>query len=361
MSTATATRTFGADLSMRVAERLDADTLRVAHGRVHRKALVMVAWFVVSYVGVLLASTWAWGALACVSLALAIAGVGFNIQHDANHNALFATGGSKRLTMANRLAGLSIHAIGGDSKRWIDGHVRVHHAAPNVVGRDQDIELAPFARMAPGQRRRSWHGVQHLYIWVVYAFTTAAIIIGDVVGIIEDSVSGDRHGNRPPLRDYLVMIGSKSLFVVAMVAVPIWIHSWRPVLIGTLAVLAISGLVLGVVFQLAHVVSEADFCSVDDRSEARWHEWQVLASVDFCQGRGPVSSMVTWYCGGLNYQTEHHLFPGLPHPVYAEIAPIVAGTCEEFGIPYRVQPTLRAAVRSHYRHLRRLGRPIRHV
>ena len=225
------------------------------------------------------------------------------------------------MTMANRLAGLSIHVIGGDSKRWIDGHVRQHHAAPNVVGRDHDIELAPFARMAPSQRRRSWHGFQHLYIWVVYAFTTAAIIVGDVVGIIEDSISGDRHGRRPSLRDYLVMIGSKSLFVVAMVAVPIWLHSWVPVLLGVLAVLAISGLVLGVVFQLAHVVSEADFCSVDDRSEARWHEWQVLASVDFCQGDGPVSRAVTWYCGGLNYQTEHHLFPALPHPAYPAIAP----------------------------------------
>lgn len=357
MSTATTTRTFGAELSTRVAERLDAGSLRAAHGRVHRKALVMVAWFIVSYVGMLLASSWAWGALACVSLALAIAGVGFNIQHDANHNALFATGGSKRLTMANRLAGLSIHAIGGDSKRWIDGHVRLHHAAPNVVGRDHDIELAPFARMAPSQRRRSWHGFQHLYIWVVYGFTTAAIIIGDVVGIIEDSVSGDRHGNRPTLRDYLAMIGSKSLFVVAMVAIPIWIHSFWPVLLGVLAVLAISGLVMGVVFQLAHVASEADFCTVDDRTDARWHEWQVRASVDFCQGDGLEARLVTWFCGGLNFQTEHHLFPTLPHPAYREIAPIVAATCAEFDIPYRVQPSLGAALRSHYRHLRHLGRP----
>lgn len=355
MSAVTVT-TFGAELCARVAERLDEPTLRQAHERVHRKAIVVVAWFIASYVGVLVAGSWWLGAAMCISLALAIAGIGFNIQHDANHNALFATGGSKRLTMANRLAGLSIHVIGGDSKRWIDGHVRLHHAAPNVVGRDQDIELAPFARMAPSQRRRSWHGFQHLYIWLIYAFTTAAIIVGDVVGIIEDSVSGDRHGRRPSLHDYLVMIGSKSLFVVAMVAIPIWVHSWLPVLLGTLVVLAISGLVMGVVFQLAHVVSEADFCSVDVRSEARWHEWQVLASVDFCPGTGPVSRVVTWYCGGLNYQTEHHLFPALPHPAYPEIAPIVATTCAEFGIPYRVQPTLRAAVRSHYQHLHRLGR-----
>ena len=202
---------------------------------------------------------------------------------------------------------------------------------------------------------------RQVYIWAVYAFTTAAIIVGDVVGIIEDSVSGDRHGKRPSFRDHATMVGSKSLFMAAMVAVPIWIHSWGPVLLGTLVVLAISGVVLGVVFQLAHVVSEADFCSVEDRSAARWHEWQVLASVDFCHGDGPVARAVTWYCGGLNFQTEHHLFPGVPHPAYADIAPIVADTCAEFGIPYLVQPTLRAAVASHYRHLRLLGQPTSRV
>jgi linoleoyl-CoA desaturase len=347
---------FGAELSKRVHERLDDATLRGAHERLHRKAIVVVAWFVVSYVGILVASSWLMGAVACVSLALAIAGVGFNIQHDANHNALFATA-SKRLTVANRIAGLSIHVIGGDSKRWIDGHVRQHHAAPNVVGRDHDIELAPFARMAPSQRRRSWHGFQHVYIWFIYAFTTAAIIVGDVVGIIQDSISGDRHGKRPLLRDHLAMATSKGLFVLVMVAVPVWVHSWVPVLLGVLTVLAISGVVLGIVFQLAHVVSEADFCTVDARNEARWHEWQVLASVDFCHGRGPVARLVTWYCGGLNYQTEHHLFPGVPHPAYAVIAPIVADTCAEYEIPYLVQTTLRAAVRSHHRHLRLLGQP----
>jgi hypothetical protein len=33
---------------------------------------------------------------------------------------------------------------------------------------------------------------------------------------------------------------------------------------------------------------------------------------------------LTWFTGGLNYQTEHHLFPRLPHTAYPFVAPIVA-------------------------------------
>jgi linoleoyl-CoA desaturase len=82
----------------------------------------------------------------------------------------------------------------------------------------------------------------------------------------------------------------------------------------------------------------------------------VRASVDFCPGDGIEARLVTWFCGGLNHQTEHHLFPALPHPAYRVIAPIVAETCAEYAIPYQVQPSLGAALRSHYRHLRLLGR-----
>ena len=161
-STTVSNGTFATALSDRVELRLDEPTLapRTApapQGRGDR------AWYLTSYVLVLVAQGWVLGWVACLSLALSIGAVGFNIQHDANHNAFFPAGGSKRLTAANRTAGWSIHAIGASSSRWIDGHVFAHHGSPNVVGKDADIELRPFARLAPGQTRHPWHRLQHLY------------------------------------------------------------------------------------------------------------------------------------------------------------------------------------------------------
>ena len=360
MSTTT-DASFSKELISRVDNCVTDGLLRNARRRLHRKAIVVSIWYVVSYFLMLAADGWLFGILACTSLALSIGAVGFNIQHDANHNALFLTDGRKRLSVANRIAGMSIYAIGGNSKRWIEGHVRQHHVSTNIVGKDYDIELAPFARLAPTQRHRRWHVFQHLYVWVVYGFTTVSIVVGDVVGTIQDSISGDRKGRTPSAADYIVLIVSKTTFVVAMVVIPMLLHPWWIVVLGVIFVLGLSGFVLGTVFQLAHAVEEADFSDVSDssnRATSRWHEWQVRTSVDFCQGDGPVARFVTWFAGGLNYQTEHHLFPTFPHTVYPAIAPIVAETCADFDIPYHVHPTLRAALRSHYRHVREMSRPL---
>ncbi len=63
------------------------------------------------------------------------------------------------------------------------------------------------------------------------------------------------------------------------------------------------------------------------------------------------------FVGWLNFQIEHHLFPDVCHVHYPAIARIVEATCRESGIPYHSAPTLHAAVASHYRFLRALGKP----
>lgn len=67
--------------------------------------------------------------------------------------------------------------------------------------------------------------------------------------------------------------------------------------------------------------------------------------------------LLNWYIGGLNFQIEHHLFPHICHIHYSSIAPIVERTAVEHGLVYNMKPTLRAAVMSHVRRLRELGRP----
>jgi linoleoyl-CoA desaturase len=349
-------RRFGVELNAAIEGRLDEPTLRRAHGRIQRKALVIGGWYIASYVAVLLAGSWWLGILACTSLAVSMAGVGFNIQHDANHNALFRTRGSKRLTVANRAVGWSMYAVGASASQWIKGHVNNHHSATNVVGKDDDIALEPLARLAPQQQRHPWHRFQHLYLWALYCFTAVSIMVADVIGTISQSVSGDRLGKRPTVGDYTVLALTKAAFVFAMVVVPLLLHPWWIVVLGISLTLSIAGLLLGVVFQLAHAVEQAEFRTADERPDMEWHEWQVRSTVDFCHGQGPVARLVTWYTGGLNYQTEHHLFPRVPHTAYPLILPVVQQVCEDFEVPHRVQPTLRRALGSHYRHLRRLGR-----
>src|SRR3954466_2699878 len=128
-----------------------------------------------------------------------------------------------------------------------------------------------------------------------------------------------------------------------MLVIPMFEHPWGVFVVGAVCRLGLSRFLRGAVFQLAHAVEEAAFADAADPATARWHEWQVRTTVDFCHGSGRVARAVTWYIGGLNFQTEPPLSPSLPHTAYPDISPIVARTCADFGIRYQVQPTLRAA------------------
>ena len=79
---------------------------------------------------------------------------------------------------------------------------------------------------------------------------------------------------------------------------------------------------------------------------------EVETTVDVCPG----NRALTWFLGGLNYQIEHHLFPRVAHTHYPQIAEIVQRNAAKHGIRYTAQRSLRAALASHERHLRTLGR-----
>ena len=131
------------------------------------------------------------------------------------------------------------------------------------------------------------------------------------------------------------------------------IHWWQ-VLIGYLAMNLTAGIILGVVFQLAHVVEGTDYPEPDGEGDME-HAWlihQMLTTSNFA----PRNRLLSWYVGGLNYQIEHHLFPKLCSAHYPAISRLVREAAEAHGIPYLEQPTLGRAIRSHFRMLKHFGR-----
>jgi linoleoyl-CoA desaturase len=120
-----------------------------------------------------------------------------------------------------------------------------------------------------------------------------------------------------------------------------------------------SGVVLSVVFQLAHCVVEADFpvpvpgAHGTQRIETEWAVHQVQTTVDFSR-RNPV---LCWFLGGLNFQIEHHLFSKICHVHYPAISQIVEEACREFGVRYSAHESFPSAVASHFRWLVRMGAP----
>jgi linoleoyl-CoA desaturase len=106
---------------------------------------------------------------------------------------------------------------------------------------------------------------------------------------------------------------------------------------------------------LAHVVEDTHF--IDGKMEEKkidqeWAVHQMNTTANFATK----NKIISWFTGGLNFQVEHHLFPKVSHIHYPAISKLVKENCERFGVRYICYPTLSAAVASHYRFMKRLGK-----
>ena len=349
---------FGADNNFQRELRRRVDAFFKDTGRKPRdcaamylKSVVLLATFAASYILLVwMARTW-WQALPlAVLLGLATAGIGFNVQHDGGHHAY-----SDR-RWVNKLAATTLDLVGGSSYLWHWKHVVFHHTYANITGHDTDIDLGALGRLTPHQKWHRLHRWQNLYLWPLYGLIA---IKWQLFDDFRDALVG-RTGNHPIPRpkgwDLAVFLAGKAIFLTLAFGVPALFHPvWVVLLFYGVAAL-VMGMVLSVVFQLAHCVEQAEFPLPEPatgRIKSAWAVHQAQTTVDFARR----SRVAAWLLGGLNFQIEHHLFPRICHVNYPAISGLVEQTCREFGVRYNEHPSFRAGVASHYRWLRRMGHP----
>jgi len=314
----------------------------------YRKTAIIFATFAGSYsLLVFVASAW-WQVIPlAVLLALSVVAIGFNIMHDASHHAY------SDKPWLNRLMTVSLDLVGGSSYFWRWKHVVFHHTFVNVIGYDTDINLAGLGRLTPHHPRAWIHQWQHWYVWLLYGVMVIKWHLFDDFRLTVNGRMGGHVVPRPQGSELAVFLGGKVVFLSLAFVIPLALHSFAVVAGVYVLTASVLGLVLGVVFQLAHCVEAADFPL--DRTpghiDKAWAVHQVETSVDFARH----SRAAAWLLGGLNFQIEHHLFARMCHVNYPAIAAVVEKTCAEFGVRYNQNPTLFAALRSHYCWLRQLG------
>ena len=313
--------------------------------QMYLKTVIILAWLSLSYVLLIfVANTWWQVALLAVSLGLAMAGIGFNVQHDGGHYAY-----SNRRSI-NHLMSMTLDLLGGSSYLWRLKH-NLHHNYPNVVGADEDIDLVPLAHLSPDQPLYKLHRFQHIYIWFFYCLLPFQWhFISDFKNLVRGHIGGHPI-IRPRGWDLVIFLTGKGLFFSLAFFVPLVFHPPLFVLASYTLTSAVLGLTLSVVFQLAHCVEEASFpkpIEGTNRMDTSWAAHQIETTVDFARH----NQFWTWYLGGLNFQIEHHLFPNISHYHYPAISRIVEELCKEFDIKYVAHKTLARAIVSHFRLLR---------
>jgi linoleoyl-CoA desaturase len=268
-------------------------------------------------------------------------------MHDGAHGAF------SKHQWVNNLMGFSLNFMGGDVNLWKIKHNLVHHSFTNVEGLDDDIDIEPYIRTNSFQEKKKMHRFQHLYVSFFYFMTYLNWIWwADFEKYFSQKVGGVKFRKMSFGSHVSFWIGKVGFLVLALV-IPIIVVGWVKALVGFVIAAFTTGLLIALVFQVAHVVEHTSFMNADDKvTEDEWAVTQLKGTANFATG----NKITLFFTGGLNHQIEHHLFPRISHVHYPKISKIVKAIAEKHGVPYHYHKTWGGAIFSHLRLLNRLGR-----
>jgi linoleoyl-CoA desaturase len=289
--------------------------------------------------------------LLSILLGMFAAFIGFNVCHDAIHGAF-----SKNSKINNAL-GLVFNVIGANAYVWSITHNVVHHTYTNIPGHDEDIEVAPgLIRLSPEDKQTKIQRYQHYYAFLLYGLASLMWVLKkDYVKFFQKKI-GNTDNSKHSRKEIFNLFFFKAVYYTLFIVIPLLVLdvTWWQFVIGFVAMHLAEGLVLGLVFQLAHVVEGTDFPLPNESGniEEAWAIHQMRTTANFACN----SQLAHFLCGGLNMQIEHHLFPKICHIHYPAIGKIVKDTAAEFGLPYIENKTFGDALVSHYKTLKKFGK-----
>jgi linoleoyl-CoA desaturase len=326
---------------------------RTGNWKLYTKAIVMFAIFLVPVALILTVSMpqWLMGILMVVT-GVGMAGVGMNVMHDSNHESF----SSKK--WVNKLMGSSIYILAGNVYNWKVQHNVLHHTFTNIKGHDEDIDAGRIIRFSKHASWLSIHKFQKFYSFFLYGLLTINWAITtdfkQMYGYLKRKLSYGKFPN--PTVEWIKLVASKIVYYAFWIVLPLLVLdvAWWKILIGFFVMHYTAGMILSLVFQLAHIVPNAEMMKPDENGNMK-HTWavhQLYTTANFA----PNNKIVNYFTGGLNHQVEHHIFPHISHVHYKKIAEIVKKTTQEFNLPYNEYKSFRKAIIEHFKQLSYLGK-----
>ena len=286
-----------------------------------------------------------------IAAGLGMAGIGMGVMHDAIH------GSYSKNKKINRLLGYSFNMIGANATVWRIQHNVLHHTYTNIDDADDDINTPMFLKFCPHAKHYWVHQFQHIYIWFFYSISTISWITSkDFVRLKRYSDMGFLDGKNEYLKELISLTAWKLLYysyaiILPMIMLP---FTWGTILLSFFCMHMVTGLLVSVVFQIAHIMPDNEFPLPDEEGliNNNWYGHQFATTTNFSPNR----KLLFWLIGGLNYQVEHHVLPDVCHVHYKELTKIVSDTAKEFGMPYHVKKSMFHAIVDHTKMMRSLGR-----
>ena len=326
---------------------------KTGNWKLYSKAILMFALFLVPFIVILSIAMPFWLMLLLnIVIGVGMAGVGMNVMHDANHDSF----SSKK--WLNKLMGSSMYVLSGNVYNWKVQHNVLHHTFTNIKDHDEDIDAGRIIRFSKHSEWLPIHRFQKYYSPFLYGLLTINwAITTDFKQMARYLKKKLSYGDFPnPKVEWTKLVVSKIAYYLFWMVLPLLIvnAAWWQIVIAFFVMHYTAGIILSFVFQLAHIVPNADSPKPDmeGNMEHTWAVHQLYTTTNFA----PNNWLVNFYTGGLNHQVEHHIFPHISHVHYDKIAEIVKKTTEEFNLPYNEYKTMTRALIEHFRHIGELGK-----
>jgi linoleoyl-CoA desaturase len=345
---------FFSTLNQRVNEYFKSNNIsRYANAEMKFKTLFMYSLYLIPYLLMITGtvSNPLVMFLSCLIMGVGLAGIGLSVMHDANH------GGYSNKAWVNNLLGYSLNLVGGSAFNWKVQHNVLHHTYTNIHDVDEDISPRGVLRMTPHGDWKAIHQFQHMYAWFFYGLMTLVwVLVKDFVRITKYHKDGLVKKQKANITtEWIILIVTKLFYISYIVVLPLTVLeiTWWQLLIGFVGMHYVAGFILAIIFQPAHVIEGTEYPlpNEEGRMENNWAIHQLHTTTNFANK----NMLLSWYVGGLNFQVEHHLFPNICHVHYRKISSIVKETAQEYGLPYKAEPTFIGALIGHAKLLKQLG------
>jgi len=244
---------------------------------------------------------------------------GLSVMHDASHGALSTS------PTVNRIFSFVSDLTGGSAFSWRHQHVVAHHSDPNDAELDVDTyNNYPLLRLNPALPHLPHHRWQFLYAPVLFAFLGPSMTVNDFVCLLSMSYAHVRFHKMRPVDVALFVLGKLTHFGL-FYAVPMYLHGISAIWRILMPVFGSGSLFIAICFLVSHNSEGVEY---NVPHSVNWGELQVRTSVNWAIHGDPetpwlLGQLWLYASGGLNYQIEHHLFPGVCHMHYPALSRIV--------------------------------------
>ncbi|WP_136709510.1 acyl-CoA desaturase [Agromyces sp. H66] len=257
------------------------------------------------------------------------------LAHEASHRAVLESG------PANDRVGrfLAAGVVGISYAWWMTKHTR-HHANPNKIGKDPDIDFdtISFTEESAAKQRGVMALITRRQGWLFFPLLT-------LEGLNLHMTSIRTLFARGPVKGRWIELGLMAArFAIYFGA----IFTFLPLGMAFAFIgvqLAVFGIYMGASFAPNH----KGMPIIPKDAKLDFFSKQVLTSRNISGG---------WWAnllyGGLNYQIEHHLFPNMPRPHLAKTREIVREYCRTLDVPY-TETTMLQSYAIVVRYLNRVG------